>query len=877
MTNKTDEKEVQAMVNVVIEDGKEVQEIVNTLVGNGKEALKALESYTQEHVDHIVHEMALSGLDQHMPLAKMAVEETGRGVYEDKCTKNIFATEYIWHSIKKDKTVGIIHEDPHEEVIEIAEPVGVVAGVTPVTNPTSTTMFKAIIAMKTRNPIIFAFHPSAQQCSVATAKVLRDAAIKAGAPENCIQWIEKPSVEATKRLMNHEGVALVLATGGAGMVKSAYSTGKPALGVGPGNVPCYLEKSAHVKRAVNDLILSKTFDNGMICASEQAIIVDKEIYNGVKKEMQDNNCYFVTEEERKKLEKLVINEDTCAVNSDIVGKSAHYIASLVGIKVPEDTKILVAEIKGVGAEYPLSREKLSPVLACIKANSREEGFKYCEEMLNMGGLGHSAVIHSTNKEVQKQFGLRMKACRLIVNSPSSQGGIGDIYNAFIPSLTLGCGSYGKNSVSQNVTATHLINVKRLANRKNNMQWFKLPPKVFFEKHATQYLAKMPNISRAFIVTDPGMVELGYVDTVTHYLQQHLNDVKVGVFSEVEPDPSDETVFKGAEMMRSFKPDVIIALGGGSAMDAAKGMWLFYEYPETKFFGIKQKFLDIRKRTCKFPTLGQKAQFVAIPTTSGTGSEVTPFAVITDKKNNIKYPLADYELTPDVAIIDPQFVMTVPPHVTADTGMDVLTHAIEAYVSILANDYTDGLALKAIDLVFKYLPRAYKDGNDEKAREKMHNASAIAGMAFANAFLGINHSLAHKLGPEFHIPHGRANAILMPHVIRYNAIKPRKHALFPKYEHFVADERYADIARALGLPASTVEEGVESLVQAIISLGKELNINMSIAGQGVKQEAFENVVDVLSERAFEDQCTPANPKLPLISELREVYKQAYQGV
>ncbi|MDZ4442411.1 bifunctional acetaldehyde-CoA/alcohol dehydrogenase [Bacillus cereus] len=865
------------MVNVVIKDENDVQEVVNTLVENGKEALKALESYTQEQVDHIVHEMALSGLDQHMPLAKMAVEETGRGVYEDKCTKNIFATEYIWHSIKKDKTVGIIHEDPHEEVIEIAEPVGVVAGVTPVTNPTSTTMFKAIIAMKTRNPIIFAFHPSAQQCSVAAAKILRDAAIKAGAPENCIQWIEKPSVEATKRLMNHEGVALVLATGGAGMVKSAYSTGKPALGVGPGNVPCYLEKSAHVKRAVNDLILSKTFDNGMICASEQAIIVDKEIYNSVKKEMQDNNCYFVTEEERIKLEKLVINENTCAVNSDIVGKSAHYIASLVGIKVPEDTKILVAEIKGVGAEYPLSREKLSPVLACIKANSREEGFKYCEEMLNLGGLGHSAVIHSTNKEVQKQFGLRMKACRLIVNSPSAQGGIGDIYNAFIPSLTLGCGSYGKNSVSQNVTATHLINVKRLANRKNNMQWFKLPPKVFFEKHATQYLAKMPNISRAFIVTDPGMVELGYVDTVTHYLQQHLNDVKVGVFSEVEPDPSDETVFKGAEMMRSFKPDVIIALGGGSAMDAAKGMWLFYEYPETKFFGIKQKFLDIRKRTCKFPTLGQKAQFVAIPTTSGTGSEVTPFAVITDKKNNIKYPLADYELTPDVAIIDPQFVMTVPPHVTADTGMDVLTHAIEAYVSIMANDYTDGLALKAIDLVFKYLPRAYKNGNDEEAREKMHNASAIAGMAFANAFLGINHSLAHKLGPEFQIPHGRANAILMPHVIRYNAIKPRKHALFPKYEHFVADERYAYIARTLGLPASTVEEGVESLVQAIISLGKELNINMSIAGQGVKQEAFENVVDVLSERAFEDQCTPANPKLPLISELKEVYKQAYKGV
>ncbi|HFK1787715.1 TPA: bifunctional acetaldehyde-CoA/alcohol dehydrogenase [Bacillus pacificus] len=860
----------------IVNEMQEVKEMIDTLVNNGRKALQALESFTQEQIDNIVHEMALAGVDQHMPLAKLAVEETGRGVYEDKCIKNIFATEYIWHSIKKDKTVGIIHEDPHEEIIEIAEPVGVVAGVTPVTNPTSTTMFKALIAIKTRNPIIFAFHPSAQNCSIAAAKTVYDAAVKAGAPKYCIQWIEKPSVEATKQLMNHEGVALVLATGGAGMVKSAYSTGKPALGVGPGNVPCYIEKSAHIKRAVNDLILSKTFDNGMICASEQAIIVDKEIYDDVKTEMIANDCYFVTEEERSKLEKLVINENTCAVNSDIVGKSAQYIAKLVGITVPKNTKMLVAEIQGIGAAYPLSREKLSPVLACVKANSLEEGFTYCEEMLNLGGLGHSAVIHSVNKEVQKQFGLRMKACRLIVNAPSSQGGIGDIYNGFIPSLTLGCGSYGKNSISQNVTATHLLNIKRLANRKKNMQWFKLPPKIYFEKHATAYLANMPNISRAFIVTDPGMVEHGYVDTVTHYLRKHVNDVKVEVFFEVEPDPSDETVFKGAEMMRSFQPDVIIALGGGSAMDAAKGMWLFYEHPETTFYGIKQKFLDIRKRTCKYPELGSKAQFVAIPTTSGTGSEVTPFAVITDKKNNIKYPLADYELTPDVAIVDPQFVMTVPPHVTADTGMDVLTHAIEAYVSVLANDYTDGLALKAIDLVFKYLPRAFKDGNDEEAREKMHNASAIAGMAFANAFLGINHSLAHKIGPEFHIPHGRANAILMPHVVRYNAIKPRKHALFPKYEHFVADERYAHIARMLGLPASSTAEGVESLVKAIIELGTSLNINMSIAGQGVAKDQFEEIVGLLAERAFEDQCTTANPKLPLISELKEIYMKAYKG-
>jgi acetaldehyde dehydrogenase/alcohol dehydrogenase len=866
-----------AVQEKVVEQLQETSTMIDELVKKGQQALKGLEVLTQEQVDHIVHEMALAGLDQHMPLAKMAVEETGRGIYEDKIVKNIFATEYIWHNIKNDKTVGIINEDPYAGIIEIAEPVGVVAGVTPVTNPTSTTMFKALIAIKTRNPIIFAFHPSAQNCSAAAARILYEAAVKAGAPENCIQWVEKPSVEATKLLMNHSGVALVLATGGSGMVKSAYSTGKPALGVGPGNVPCYIEKTAKIKRAVNDLILSKTFDNGMICASEQAIIVDTEVYDAVKKEMIANGCYFVSGKEKKKLEKLVIREDTCAVNPDIVGKSPKWIAELAGFTVPEGTKMLVAELEGAGAQYPLSREKLSPVLACIRVNSTEEGFQQCENMLELGGLGHTAVIHSTDEELQKQFGLRMKACRIVVNAPSAQGGIGDIYNAFLPSLTLGCGSYGKNSVSSNVTAVHLLNIKRIARRNINMQWFKLPPKIYFEKHATQYLAKMPKISRAFIVTDPGMVKLRYVDTVIHYLNQNANNVQIEIFSDVEPDPSDVTVFKGAEMMRSFRPDVIIALGGGSAMDAAKGMWLFYEHPETSFHGLKQKFLDIRKRTFKYPELGQKAQFVAIPTTSGTGSEVTPFSVITDKENNIKYPLADYELTPDIAIVDPQFVMTVPPHITADTGMDVLTHAIEAYVSIMANDYTDGLALKAIELVFKYLPRAYKDGSDEEAREKMHNASAIAGMAFANAFLGINHSLAHKLGAEFHIAHGRSNAILMPHVVRYNAKKPFKHALFPKYEHFVADERYAQIARMLGLPARTTEEGVESLVQAIINLGKELNIPMSIAAQGVDRGEFESKVNYLAERAFEDQCTTANPKLPLVTELAEIYRQAYEGV
>ena len=860
-----------------IKKEQSVSGMIDSLVEKGLKALEEFRSFNQEAIDEIVKQMALAGLDQHMPLAKMAVEETNRGVYEDKIIKNMFATEYVYHNIKYNKTVGIINENEHEGIVEIAEPVGVIAGVTPVTNPTSTTMFKALISIKTRNPIIFAFHPSAQKSSSEAARILRDAAIKAGAPENCIQWIEKPSLEATQSLMNHPKISLILATGGSGMVKSAYSSGKPALGVGPGNVPCYIEKSANLKQAVNDLILSKTFDNGMICASEQAVIIDKEIYADVKKEMISNNCYFLNEEEKQLVEKLVINEQSCAVNADIVGMPAWKIAEMAGVTVPESTKILIAELKGVGPQYPLSREKLSPVLACYKVNGLEEGLNRAEEMLEFGGLGHSAVIHTTDDKAIEAFGFRMKAGRIIVNAPSSQGAIGDIYNAYMPSLTLGCGTYGGNSVSTNVGAIHLINVKKVAKRNVNMQWFKVPSKIYFEKNSTQYLAKMPNISKAFIVTDPGMVKLGYVDRVLYYLRKRADYVHCEIFSDVEPDPSIETVRKGAEMMAKFQPDVIIALGGGSAMDAAKGMWLFYEYPDSEFFGLKQKFLDIRKRIVKYPHLGEKAQFVAIPTTSGTGSEVTSFSVITDKEANIKYPLADYELTPDVAIIDPQFVMTVPKHITADTGMDVLTHAIEAYVSCMANDFTDGLAMKAVQLVFEYLPRAYKNGNDELAREKVHNASTIAGMAFANAFLGINHSLAHKLGSEFHIAHGRANTILLPHVIRYNAAKPKKFTAFPKYDHFVADERYAEIARVLGLPARTKEEGVESLVQAIIKLAKELDIPMSIETNGVDKEAFESRVDFLAERAFEDQCTTANPKLPLVTELAEIYRLAYKGV
>ncbi|WP_096187999.1 bifunctional acetaldehyde-CoA/alcohol dehydrogenase [Evansella halocellulosilytica] len=856
---------------------KNTETVINDLVMKGQKAHEDFLQYDQEQIDHIVQEMALAGLNDHMPLAKMATEETGRGVYEDKIIKNMFATEYIYNTIKHDKTVGIIDENEHEEIVEIAEPVGVVAGVTPVTNPTSTTMFKILISIKTRNPIIFAFHPSAQKCSAKAADIMYEAALKAGAPEGCIQWIEKPSLEGTQLLMNHPGVAVVLATGGAGMVKAAYSTGKPALGVGPGNVPCYIHKDANVKQAVNDLILSKTFDNGMICASEQAVIIDKDIYNETITELQNNQCHFLTDSEITKVEKLVINEHTCAVNPNIVGKPAYEIAKTAGVTVSEDTKILIAELKTVGPESPLSREKLSPILACYKVQNHTEGFERAKEMLEFDGLGHSAVIHSENDDIVQQFGLQMKAGRVIVNSPSSQGAIGDIYNGYIPSLTLGCGSYGRNSVSQNVSTINLVNIKKMGMRKNNMQWFKVPPKVYFEKNATQYLEKMPDISRAMIVTDEIMVKMGYVDKVLYYLNKRKNDVQFEVFSNVEPDPSIETVMEGAAAMKAFEPDVIITLGGGSAMDAAKGMWVFYEHPDLEFHGLKQKFLDIRKRVFKYPKLGNKAKFVAIPTTSGTGSEVTSFSVITDKENNVKYPLADYELTPDVAIIDPVYVKSVPPSVTADTGMDVLTHAIESYVSVMANDYTDGLAMKAIQLVFEYLPKAYNNGNDELAREKMHNASTIAGMAFANAFLGINHSLAHKLGAEFHIAHGRANTILMPHVIKYNAKKPTKFTSFPKYNYFRADERYAEIAKMLGLPAKTTEEGVESLIEAVIKLAKQLNIPMSIEACGVEKEDFEAKVDLLADRAFEDQCTTANPKLPLVAELAEIYYLAYKGV
>ncbi len=854
----------------------DVTAMIDRLVKNAGEALAQYMKMDQEQVDEMVHAMTLEGLDEHMRLAKLAVEETGRGVFEDKVIKNIFATEYIWHSIKDLKTVGIVDESEMEGYVEVAEPVGIIAGVTPVTNPTSTTMFKALIAAKTRNPIIFAFHPSAQKCSAESARVLRDAAVRHGGPKHCVQWIESPSVEATNALMNHPSVSLILATGGAGMVRSAYSAGKPALGVGPGNVPCYIHKDVDVERACTDLIISKTFDNGMICASEQAAIVHTDVADEFESVMKKHGCVFVEGEDADKLADYVVNREKKAVNPEVVGKTAHWIAKKAGIDVPEKTKMLIVKLEKPGLEYPLSLEKLSPVLAYFVARNEKQGFDFCNRMLELGGLGHSAVIHSNDEDLCVEFGKAMKVGRVIVNSPSSQGAIGDIYNTNTPSLTLGCGSFGRNSTTSNISSVNLINKKRIAQRRVNMQWFKIPPKIYFEKGSIQYLESMPNISRAFIVTDPVMMKLGYVDKALYYLRKRERYCHSEIYSDVEPDPSVETIMKGVEEMNRFNPDVIIALGGGSAIDAAKGMWLFYEHPDTDFEGLRLKFLDIRKRAFNFPNLGKKAQFVAIPTTSGTGSEVTSFSVITDKQNNVKYPLADYELTPDVAIIDPQFTATMPKSIVADTGLDVLTHAIEAYVSILASDYTNGLAIKAIELVFKYLRRSFSDPGDTLAREKMHNASCIAGMAFTNAFLGINHSLAHKLGGEYHIPHGRANAIMLPHVIEFNAGEPAKFAIFPKYGKFVADERYAQIARYLGFGGDTKEEQVKALIREVKKLMDDLGMPKTIAECGVKEADFLKKLPELGERAFEDQCTTANPRYPLVTELMDIYKKAYSG-
>ncbi|MFC5942126.1 bifunctional acetaldehyde-CoA/alcohol dehydrogenase [Micromonospora harpali] len=863
----------------------ELDAMVDALVADGLKALAEYDRFTQEEIDRIVRKASVAALDRHAELARLAVTETGRGVFEDKAVKNIFACEHVTHSMARVRTVGIISRDEIDGIVEIADPVGVVAGITPVTNPTSTTIFKALLALKTRNPIVFAFHPSAQRCSVEAARTVRDAAVAAGAPEHCVQWIEQPSVEATTALMHHPGIATILATGGNAMVRAAYSAGKPALGVGAGNVPAYVEASAKLKRAVNDIVLSKAFDNGMICASEQAVILDEAVADAALDEFRALHAYVASAQDKAKLEALLFPAGR--LNPDVVGRPAEWIAERAGITVPPRTSIILAEVDRVGPDEPLTREKLCPVLAVLRAPTREQGLRYAEEMVEFHGLGHSAVIHTEDEALVEEFGQRVKAVRIIWNSPASQGGIGDMYNAFLPSLTLGCGSYGRNSVSNNVSAVNLVNIKRIGRRTNNMQWFKVPSKIYFEPNALRYLAEMPDVHRVTVVTDATMTRLGFVDRVNRILQRRPGHIALQIIDDVEPEPSVETVDRGAALMRSFQPDTIIALGGGSAMDAAKVMWLRYEHPEVVFDDLREKFFDIRKRAFAFPTLGEKARLVCVPTTSGTGAEVTPFAVITDRRTGKKYPLADYALTPTVAIVDPVLTASMPRAIAADSGFDALTHAIEAYVSVYANDFTDGLALHAIRLIFANLERSVTGGSstagassaaggDAEARERMHNAGTIAGMAFGSAFLGIVHAMSHTLGATFHIAHGRTNAVLLPHVIRYNGTVPSKLSGWPKYESYRAPERFAEIARTLGLPAATPAEGVESLAAAVERLRDAVGIEPSFAAIGVDEAAFEAALPQQALNAYSDQCAPANPRMPMLDDMQQLMRAAYHG-
>lgn len=877
----TKEKEVKLSA----EEAKEAAiKEVDELVKKGLKALDEFASFDQEKIDYIVAKMSVAGLDHHGSLAKLAIEETKRGVFEDKATKNLFACEYIVNNMRHLKTVGIIKDDPVTGITEIAEPVGVVCGVTPVTNPTSTVIFKSLISIKTRNPIIFGFHPKAQQCSKAAAIVMRDAAVAAGAPENCIQWIEHPSMDATSALMNHPGVATILATGGNAMVKAAYSCGKPALGVGAGNVPCYIDRSADIPQTVNDVVLSKSFDNGMICASESAVFIDEPIYKETVDLFKKYRVYFATKEEKRLLEKYMFGVTkgspdvvNARLNADVAGMSAYNIAKNAGFEIPASCQIIAVECKEVGVSEPMSREKLSPVLSVYKVKDYNEGFDKCEQMLEFGGLGHSAAIHCKEQSMSDAFGDKVKAIRIIWNSPSTFGGIGNVYNSFLPSLTLGCGSYGHNSVAGNVSAINLLNIKRVGKRRNTMQWFKVPQKIYFERNSIQYLRSAKDVGKVFVVTDHSMVQLGFLNKIIDELNQRRNPVTYQLFAEVEPDPDISTVNRGVELMKQFEPDTIIALGGGSCMDAAKGMWIFYEHPEVNFDDLKQKFMDIRKRAFKYPELGRKSKLICIPTTSGTGSEVTPFAVISDKKNLKKYPLTDYSLTPSIAIVDPEFTTNIPARSTAYTGMDVLTHAIESYTSVMASDYTDGLALEAIKLVFAYLPRAVKDGkHDLKAREKMHNAATIAGMAFANAFLGITHSIAHKMGAEFHTIHGQTCAILLPHVIKYNGTQPTKLSVWPKYEEYQCDEKYLEICRTLGLKATCKEEAGEVLSKAVMDLGKEIGIDMNFNSLIPDEEVYNSKLEEIGYLAYEDQCTPANPREPLVADMIQIMKDAYKG-
>lgn len=843
-----------------------------------RRAQKEFATFTQEQVDKIFRAAAIAANNERIRLAKMAVEETGMGIVEDKVVKNHFAAEYIYNQYKDMKTCGVLEEDHTYGVTKVAEPIGVIAAIVPTTNPTSTAIFKTLIALKTRNAIIISPHPRAKNATIEAARVVLDAAVKAGAPEGIIGWIDQPSVELSQNVMAESDI--ILATGGPAMVKAAYSSGRPALGVGAGNTPAIIDETAHIKMAVNSVLLSKTFDNGVICASEQSLVVLEQVYDEVKKELAARGAYILKGEEIDKVRKIILNEKG-GLNADMVGQSAYKIAKMAGVTVPETAKVLVGEVTSVELEEPFSHEKLSPVLALYKVKNFEEALEKADRLIVLGGMGHTSILYTDeikSKDRIAAFGEKMKTARTLINMPASQGAIGDLFNfKLAPSLTLGCGSWGGNSVSENVGPKHLINVKTVARRRENMLWFRVPEKTYF-KYGCLPIAldelKDMGKKKAFIVTDKVLFDLGYTNKVTEVLER--NGIQFKVFCDVEPDPTLRCARAGAEEMLSFNPDVVISLGGGSAMDAAKIMWVMYEHPEVEFEDLAMTFMDIRKRIYKFPTMGQKAMMVAIATSAGTGSEVTPFAVITDEQTGVKYPLADYELTPDMAIVDAELMMTSPKGLTACAGVDVLVHALEAYVSIMASEYTNGLALEAIRLVFKYLPDAYSEGTTNvKAREKMAHASCMAGMAFSNAFLGICHSMAHKLGAFHHLPHGMANSLLINEVIKFNSCDaPTKQAAFAQYKYPNAACRYAKIADYLGLGGNTDAEKVELLVKAIEELQRKLNMPMTIKEAGVEEDKFRADLDSMVEQAFDDQCTGANPRYPLMSELKEMYLNAY---
>ena len=845
-----------------------------------REAQRLFASYTQEQVDKIFLAAATAANQARIPLAKQAVEETGMGVAEDKVIKNHYAAEYIYNAYRDTKTCGVIEEDKAFGIKKIAEPIGIIAAVIPTTNPTSTAIFKTLIAVKTRNGIVISPHPRAKESTIAAAKVVLEAAVKAGAPENIIGWIDEPSLELTNLLMKEADI--ILATGGPGMVRAAYSSGKPALGVGAGNTPAIIDDTADILLAVNSIIHSKTFDNGMICASEQSVIVLDGVYEAVKAEFAARGCYFLKDDETEKVRKTILING--ALNAKIVGQSACRIAQLAGVEVPEGTKILIGEVESVELSEEFAHEKLSPVLAMYRAKDLQDAFDKAEKLIADGGYGHTSSIYldvSTGEGKIAEFSSRMKTCRILVNTPSSQGGIGDLYNfRLTPSLTLGCGSWGGNSVSENVGVKHLLNIKTVAERRENMLWFRAPEKVYLKKGclpvALDELKTVMGKKRAFIVTDSFLYENGKVKPITDKLDEM--GIAHTCFFDVAPDPTLACAMQGAEQMRAFKPDVIIALGGGSAMDAGKIMWVMYEHPEADFMDMAMRFMDIRKRVYTFPKMGEKAYFIAIPTSAGTGSEVTPFAVITDEKSGVKYPLADYELLPDMAIIDTDFHMTAPKGLTAASGIDAVTHALEAIASMMATDYTDGLAKQALQTIFAYLPRAYENGQtDVLAREKMANAATMAGMAFANAFLGVCHSMAHKLGAFHHLPHGIANALMIDEVLRFNAAEvPVKMGTFPQYDHPHTLERYAQVADCLGCGGKTDEEKLENLIRAIDDLKEKVGIKKTIREYVPDEKAFLASLDAMTEQAFDDQCTGANPRYPLMSEIRQMYLNAYYG-